>query len=115
MTDPITAELLDAATEKQLVAGRKLWNLALPAARAGAKARKTISYTEAAAETGYAPVGIGRALDALAAYCARENVPDLSSLYRPTTSGSGRWASNEDREAAADACYAHRGWKRLKA
>lgn len=115
MSAPITADLLDSATDKQLTAGRRLYDLAVPVARSGAQERRTIGYAEAAEETGYAAVGIGRALDALAAYCDREGVPDLSSLYRPATSGSpGRWDSNEAREAAADECYAHRRWPRLR-
>jgi len=114
MTGPITKVLLDGATQKQLVAGRRLYDLAVPAARAGAR-RETLTYAQAAAETGYAAVGIGRALDALAAYCDREGVPDLSSLYRPTTPGPpGRWASHEQREEAADECYAHKRWPKLK-
>ncbi len=111
MTEPVTGDDLEGMTDKQLVAGRRLYDLALPAA----KQRRTLSYAEAADETGYAPVGIGRALDALAAYCEKQKVPDLSSLYRPKNPGRpGRWTSDEEREEEADRCYAHRRWPKLK-
>lgn len=112
----ITASDLQFCTEKAKAAARHLYQVGVSLAARSA----TMTYTDAAAELqaaslGFTARGIGPVLDALAAYCDRQSVPDLSSLYRTKDPSAvpARWDSVADREDEARRCYRRAKWPPL--
>ena len=116
MSQEITKALLSTSTEKAKAAARFMYGVGVVAA---AGERKTITYSGIASGLqamglGYSYRSLGTALDALAAYCDRVHVPDLSAIYEPKQTGTpGRWKSPQEKEFEAKRCFNKTGWPGL--
>jgi hypothetical protein len=115
MGQRITKALLPTSTERAKAAARFMYGAGVVAAAE----HMTITYSGIASGLqamglGYTYRSLGTALDALAAYCDQEHVPDLSAIYGPKQKGTpARWKSQQEKDSEAKRCFNRTKWPRL--